>query len=209
MSYKETINNLKPLEYKDYFEKLSYETFMLYTASFLEEKWIPITYSYLCIATYKLFPDMFPFDKEFKEYPDWEKLNRTYMHLRYPSNKKLPPCISWTKWTIFKFTEYWKEKAKIAKAKIGLTKITWDIKKKDDDKQGRWRYDEFLQKCEWLKEYEETWKFDEMSIYSFFEVTPFTHKTIIRESLTMWKGFAEEDNNTRCVEYIKRFLATL
>lgn len=211
MSYKEIINNLKPIEYKSYFDDLSFEKFMLYTALTLEEMGIPLTFSYLCIATYKLFPEKFCFDDEFKEYPAWERLNRTYMHLKYVPKGKTP-YISGSVGAWYSFTEFWRTEAKNAKAIIDsgeIQKKTPNKKKNVNwNKQWRWRYNDFLE-SRWFKEYEETWKFDEILVYSFFQVTPFTQKSNIKMSLNLWLGFAEEDNNIRCVEYIKRFLSTL
>lgn len=214
MSFKEIINNLEPITYKDYFEDLSYETFMLYAALTLEAKWVPLTFSYLCIATYKLFPDMFYFDEEFKEFPAWERLNRTYMHLKYAPKGK-PACISWTVETWYNFTDFWKQKAEIAKDMIDLgetKKKSWNIKNKkagNSNKQGYSKYSESFLKSKWFRDYEETWKINPMWIYSFFDVAPFSQKSYIKQTLELWLNYAKEENNIRCIEFINRLLSSL
>lgn len=215
MSFKEIINNLEPLEYKDYFEDLSYETFMLYAALTLEEKKVPLTFSYLCIATFKLFPDMFAFDEEFKEYPAWERLNRTYMHLKYPSNKWTPACIEWIVETWYNFTNYWRQKAEIAKAMIDTWEIKKNVRRKTEKKEGngkkQWysQYSEKFLKSPWFKTYEETWKVNPMWIYSFFDVAPFSQKSYIKQTLELWLNYAKEENNTKCIEFINKLLSSL
>ena len=136
------------------------------------------------------------------------------MHLKYaPKGKEA--CLTWSIENWFTLTEYWREEAKLAKAVI-----TWMIsvaptvrKRKNADnpnrnKQWRWRYTEFL-KSRWLKEYEQTWEFDEKLVYSFFWASPYSQQSHIREQICIWKGFAEKDDNKICIEYINKFLATL
>lgn len=213
MSFKEIINNLEPLEYKEYYKNLSFEKFMLYAALTLEEKKVPLTFSYLCIATYKLFPEKFCFDEEFKEYPAWERLNRTYMHLKYTPKDK-DAYLTWSIENWFTLTEYWREEAKLAKAVITWMMSAPTVRKKKNadnpnrNKQWRWKYTEFL-KSRWFQEYEQTWNFDEKLVYSFFWASPYSQKSLIKDQLSMCKDFAENDGNKTCIEYINKFLATL
>ncbi|MBR6640974.1 MAG: hypothetical protein IKL08_02120, partial [Clostridia bacterium] len=86
MSYREIINKLKPIEYSKYKDVTSNEKLMIYVASVLEKQNVPLTFNYICIATFKMFPDTFWCDEEFKEFPSIDRLNRTYMHLKYVPN---------------------------------------------------------------------------------------------------------------------------
>lgn len=210
MSFKDKINNLKPIEYKEHFKNLSFEKFMLYAALTLEEKEIPLTFSYLCIATYKLFPEKFWFDDEFTEYPAWEKLNRTYMHLKYVPKGK-DPFLSWSieKW--YNLTNYWRQQAKMAKAIIDWDEIQITAprtKKNVKVKQWRWKYNSFLNSNRY-KKYDEKWEFDELWIYSFFWFSPFSQNEYIKNTLKTWKEYAKEDENIKCLQYIDKLLSML
>ena len=88
MSYKEIINKLKPFEYSKYKNISSNEKLMIYAAYELEKKHVPLTFNYICIASFKLFPEKFCCDEEFKEFPSVDRLNRTYMHLKYVKKGK-------------------------------------------------------------------------------------------------------------------------
>ena len=61
MGYKDIINSLEPIEYSKYKDITSYEKLMIYVAKILEEKKVPLTFNYLCISAFKIFPDAFCF----------------------------------------------------------------------------------------------------------------------------------------------------
>lgn len=81
MSYKDSINHIKEIDYSKYQKISSNEKLLAYTAVFLEENNIPLSFNYLCVAAYKFFPDKFCLDDEFREYPSADRLNRTLLHM--------------------------------------------------------------------------------------------------------------------------------
>ncbi len=209
MSYKKLILWLKPIEYNKYSQISSNEKLMLYAALKLTEKEIPLTFSYLCIATFKFFPEKFYFDEEFREYPAWEKLNRTYMHLKYTKWKQ--PYISWSITDWFFLTKYWRQQAEGVTETIDNWKITTTTTKKtinDSHKQGRWQYQLFIQ-SDWYKNFEEKWVYDEMNVWYFFKVTPYTQTPLIEKKLKTWLTYAKEDKDTKCIEYINKILSSI
>ena len=206
--YKEIINSLKPVAYSKYKEITSNEKLMAYTALILEEKWVPLTFNYLCIAAFKLFPWKFCCDEEFREFPSVDRLNRTMMHMKYQQWK--PSYLAWSIKTWYSITNLWRQNALMTKNIIDSTKDTGEAEQitTDKHKEWSWKYKQLLEDP-WFKEYVKTWKFDEIAIYDFFEVTPFTQIDYIKKTLTAWLEYAEskENGNEKCSEYIKIFLS--
>ena len=86
MTFKETINAIEKIEYSKYASVSSNEKLCIYAAYYLEQRKVPLSFNYLCIATFKLFPDKFCVDEEFPEFPSVDRLNRTVLHCVKPSN---------------------------------------------------------------------------------------------------------------------------
>ncbi|MDD2516259.1 MAG: hypothetical protein PHF26_03510, partial [Candidatus Gracilibacteria bacterium] len=86
LNYVKFIKNIVP-EYKAeiYTNVSSREKLVVYAMAYLENNKIPLLFNYICVATFKLFPEKFGFG-EFNEYPHIEMLNRTILHLRPREN---------------------------------------------------------------------------------------------------------------------------
>ena len=54
MSYKEIINSYQAIDYSKYKDITSYEKLMLYVARELKKSKVPLTFNYLCVATFKI-----------------------------------------------------------------------------------------------------------------------------------------------------------
>ncbi len=121
MSYKELIDWLKPFAYSQYKDVTSYEKLMMYAALKLEEIKVPLTFNYICIASFKLFPDKFCCDNEFKEFPSVDRLNRTMMHLKYVKN--WGSCLTWSIGNWYQITNLWRAVAKNKNGDIEWTNI--------------------------------------------------------------------------------------
>ncbi len=81
MTYKKIIESIKPIPYTKYQGISSYEKLAAYAACYLERKKVPLYFNYICIASFKFFPEKFCCDNEFTEYPSVDRLNRTIMHM--------------------------------------------------------------------------------------------------------------------------------
>ncbi len=85
MKYLSFIRNIRATDREKYKDVSSREKLVVYTMKFLEDNNIPLSFNYICVATYKLFPERFHLG-EFEEYPHIEMLNRTILHLRPQEN---------------------------------------------------------------------------------------------------------------------------
>jgi len=164
MSYKEIINNLEPFEYSKYRDITSNEKLMIYSAYVLEKKKVPLTFNYICITSFKLFPEKFCCDEEFKEFPSVDRLNRTMMHLKYV--KKGKPYLAGSVEDGYTLTSFGKANAIEVESIINNTEVDKTIKAPTVDKHKKGIGGDYLR----LKEssdyniYLETGKIDNMFI---------------------------------------------
>ena len=208
MTNKEKINWLKPVPFEKYSDITSYEKLMLYTAIVLEENNVPLTFNYMCVAAFKLFPDKFCCDNEFTEFPSVDRLNRTMMHLKYV--KKWTPSIVWTIETWYKLTNLWRATAENVKARIRSDKISTITEKPivDAHKKWIWSYSKFIE-WEWYKKYLETDEIDPMYIWKFFGITPYTQIKKVKQDLNDIRDYAKENKNDKCELFITNILKSL
>lgn len=202
MSYKDFIDNLKPVEYSKIKDITSYEKLMLYATNELEKNSVPLTFNYICIASFKLFPDKFCCDEEFKEFPSIDRLNRTYMHLKYV--KKGKSYIAGTMKEGFALTKLGKAMAAEVESLINSTKIDESIKPipVDSHKKGSSQYYSFIEDIG-FKEYLENKSINLKHLWRFFDVAPFTKTKIIQDNLELILKYAEKLKNQECIDYVK------
>ena len=206
MSYKDLINGLTSIEYSKYKSITSYEKLMIYVAMVLEKEKIPLTFNYLCIAAFKIFPDAFCCDEEFKEFPSVDRLNRTMMHLKYVKNAK--PYIAGSVKNGYTITSFGRTVAKQVEAIIenAVVDNTVSVPIVDKHKKGFARdYIEFTKGEGYLK-YLSTKKVDIMYIWSFYKVTPYTQIKSTKENLKNVLQYAKEKEDLDCIKYIEEVL---
>ena len=209
MSYKEIINNLEPFEYSKYMDITSNEKLMIYSAYVLEKKKIPLTFNYICITSFKLFPEKFCCDEEFKEFPSVDRLNRTMMHLKYV--KKGKPYLAGSVEDGYTLTSFGEANAIEVESIINNTKVDKAIKAPTVDKHKKGIGGDYLR----LKEtddyniYLETGKIDNMFIWKFYNVIPYTQIKFIKENLVTIKQYAKESNDIKCIEFIEKIEKTI
>ena len=206
MSYKDLINGLTSIEYSKYKSITSYEKLMIYVAMVLEKEKIPLTFNYLCIAAFKIFPDAFCCDEEFKEFPSVDRLNRTMMHLKYVKNAK--PYIAGSVKNGYTITSFGRTVAKQVEAIIenAVVDNTVSVPIVDKHKKVFARdYIEFTKGEGYLK-YLSTKKVDIMYIWSFYKVTPYTQIKSTKENLKNVLQYAKEKEDLDCIKYIEEVL---
>ena len=202
MSYKKIINNLKPFDYSKYMNISSNEKLMIYAANELEKKNIPLTFNYICIATFKLFPEKFCCDEEFKEFPSVDRLNRTMMHLKYV--KKGKPYLTGTVENGYSLTNFGKATALEGESIINHSVVDKSIKAPvvDKHKKGFGKdYVEFIN-SDGYKKYLATNKIDIMFIWEFYNVIPYTQIKFIKNSMENIKEYANELKDAKCIQFI-------
>ena len=207
MSHKETIEALKSFDYSQYKDISSYEKLMAFAAYKLVEAGVPLTFNYICIASFKLFPEKFCCDEEFREFPSVDRLNRTAMHLKYTKRPSLVGDIR-TGYTLTKIGE---ASAIEVESIINNTPIDSSIKAPvvDEHKKGiAGDYYRVIESDD-FKKFLKIGKVDQMFIWKFFEVIPFTQVSKIKKSLSETKKYAKELRDKKCLDFVKAIEETM
>ena len=209
MGYKDLINKLESIDYSKYMNISSKEKLMIYAALILERNKIPITFNYLCIATFKIFPDMFYCDEEFKEFPSVDRLNRTLMHLKYVHNGR--PYLTGSVENGYSITKVGRAFAEETEAIINNTKIDTSIvaPKIDEHKKGFSRDYLLFINSKGYKKYLETNNIDINYIWEFYKIIPYTQIKSTQENLNNILNYAKENNDEKCMFFIDEVLKKL
>jgi len=186
----EFIRAIKPVFKSEMYDKISSrEKLIAYTMYFLEKNNIPMLFNYICIATYKLFPDRFYFG-DFKEFPHIEMLNRTILHLRPKERNYATGSVR----SNYKLTELGYqialevEEELSGKKNINKSKITAiDSVKKTSDSELKKIIQNKL-----FKNWEDTGKISEFDIWNYFEVTPYSRTGFIKNQIDELKMTAKK-----------------
>lgn len=203
MGYKEIINSIQPFDYSKYKDITSKERLMLYAAVFLERNNVPLTFNYLCVAAFKFFPQALCMDEEFPEFPSVDRLNRTYMHLKYVKSGK--PYIVGTQGNGFNLTPYGRALAVETEAIIANSKLDSSTKAPivDRHKSGSLQdYDKFIASECFIK-YKESGLLDMNLVWKHFNVIPYTLMSKIKGKLVEIKKYASSIEDKACVECVK------
>ena len=200
MGYKDLINKLESIDYSKYMNISSKEKLMIYAALILERNKIPITFNYLCIATFKIFPDMFYCDEEFKEFPSVDRLNRTLMHLKYVHNGR--PYLTGSVENGYSITKVGRAFSEETEAIINNTKI-------DEHKKGFSRDYLLFINSKGYKKYLETNNVDINYIWEFYKIIPYTQIKSTKENLNNVLNYAKENNDEKCMFFIDEVLKKL
>lgn len=206
MGYKDLINKLKAVEYSKYKNISSYEKLMLYVALILERNKVPLTFNYLCISAFKIFPDVFCCDDEFKEFPSVDRLNRTLMHLKYVS--KGTPYLAGSVEDGYSITKVGRAMAEEVESIINNAKVDKKVKLPVIDKHKKGFSKDYISfiSTEAYNKYLETDKVDLMYIWEFFKITPYTQIKSTKENLNSILNYAKESNDERCIQFIEKVL---
>ena len=205
---KEIIDKIKPYSYSKYKDVSSNEKLGAYTACFLEEKGVAITFNYLCIAMFKFFPDKFCCDEEFKEYPSVDRLNRTLMHMSISKNS---PLLNGSAKNGYRLTDYGRY---IGKETNSLIQGTVDdksimIPKVDSYKSSPLEDYRKIASSEGYKKYQETGETSMDYIWSLYRVIPYTQQASIKKKLITIRNKAKEEQDNMCYEYLNKIITQL
>ena len=208
MTYKEIIENIIPYDYSKYKDVSSNEKLGAFVACYLVNKDVPLTFNYLCISMFKMFPDKFCCDEDFKEYPSVDRLNRTLMHM---SISKTSPILNGTAKNGYQLTNYGKNIGLQVKAIIDNSEIDKTIVAPMVDKYKSAPladYNKFLDSPGFIK-FQNTEIATLDDVWPYFRVIPFTQIAPIKKKLLLIKNKAKEEENLKCVEYIDRIYKLL
>lgn len=208
MLYKEIIENIKAIEYSKYKDVSSNEKLGAYVACYLESKEIPLTFNYLCISMFKMFPDKFCCDEDFKEYPSVDRLNRTLMHM---SISKTNPILNGSAKNGYILTNYGRALGRQVKMIIENSVLDKNIVAPVVDKYKaapNSDYRKFIS-SNGFQLFLNTGIASLDDVWPFFRAIPFTQIATIKQKLSLIKIKAKEENDKVCVDYIDRILRLL
>lgn len=206
MSYKDKINSLKKYDYSQYRNISSCEKLMTFAAYTLQNSKVPLTFNYLCIASFKLFPEKFCLDEEFKEFPSVDRLNRTYMHLKYV--KKGKPYITGTTGEGYKLTTYGEAVAEEVESLLNNSVIDKTIvaPQVDQHKKGISKDYTLFKESDGFKEYRENGKIDIIKVFEFFNVTPYTRIKMVNSNLEDIQSYAKQFKDKDLENYVGKVI---
>lgn len=204
MNYKDKINILKEYKYSQYKDISSSEKLMVFVAYTLQQNHVPLTFNYLCISSFKMFPEKFCLDEEFKEFPSVDRLNRTYMHLKYV--KKGKPYITGTTNEGYKLTTYGEAVAEEVESLLNNSIVDKTIiaPPVDQHKKGFSKDYSKFKKSEGFENYKLTGNVDVMYIFEFFNVTPYTRIKMINKNLEDVLGYAKQFDDKELETYVNK-----
>jgi len=203
-SSKEIIQDIKPFDYSQYKEITSYEKLMVFAVKFLSDNSIPLTFDYICVASYNFFPEVFCLNNEFKQHLSPDRLNRTYMHLKY---QKINPYITGNQKEGFILTKFGKLVAEEVANIINNTKINPKVKRPIVDlyKSGEVQnYEKFVKSNLYIL-YEKSKKIDLNLLWEYKNVIPYTNLTQIKKDLIQLSKYSKDLNNV-CYELVNEIL---
>lgn len=201
LSHIEFIRSITP-KYKPeiYMNVSSREKLVVYAMLYLEKNKIPLLFNYICIATFKLFPNKFSFG-EFNEYPHIEMLNRTILHLRPKESNYAEGSvrqeykITDLGYHISSEVENQLSGKVVIKKPNKITQID-AVKKNPKNDLKKIEQNEIYKK--WLLGDE----MDEMSLWKFFDVTPYSRTDYIKGEIKDIKFSAKALNNKSVLDFI-------
>lgn len=199
--YSEIIEDIKPFDYSEYESISSREKLIVFTMDYLKSKGVPLTFNYICIGAFKLFPEKFYFSEEFNSYPHIEMLNRTILHLRPKERNYASGSVR----NNYELTPLGAEIAKEVRAEIqesNSLKPKKSPKLMDEHKQDpEIIYHDFTN-SELYSIWEKNHTINEMDIWSYFDVTPYTQTEKIKLKLEQIKNIAKDKQDQTSINLI-------
>lgn len=200
MEYLKFIRNIKSIESKKYKNVSSREKLAVYAMKYLENNNIPLSFNFICVATFKLFPERFHLG-DFNEYPHIEMLNRTILHLR-PKENNYAEGTAKLGYKITKLGYYIAEqvenelRGESQKGKPSKVKID-QIKKMPSNLANKYFNSKLFEK--WKKEN----KLSDDDFWSLFEVIPFSRPDYIKSEIKELIIYSKEEKNKDNIKFSK------
>ncbi len=200
----EAINAIKALEHGRYAAIEEKQNLLTYTIQFLMKKGIESTFPYLCVGSFRLFPEEFCLDEEFKNELDSLKV-RKY------ADRLLEEDLIKEKDGAFKLTQKGKDVAKDTSAAFysGDTKMDLD---KDDTRIGSDDVSKNYTELQLSKQYSSylvNKRADLKDLWSFFGVTPHTKSDKIQAYLEEINDYAKSIGDKPMIAFTETMLEDL
>lgn len=198
--YADFIKKIQSLPYEKYAGVSSREKLVVYTIHFLKINNVPLTFNNICIATFKLFPEKFYFSEEFKEFPHIEMLNRTILHLRPVERNYASGSVK----TDYELTALGEEIAKQVErdTQQGKPRTVTTPKTMDQHKKTSHNDLQRIMTSAIYKTWLESGALEEMEIWDFYGVTPYTQLDKIKKSIDETRLYAKSNGENKVVEFL-------
>lgn len=205
--YSDFINMMKPFEYERYSNVSSREKLVAFVIKYLKDNEIPALFNYVCVAAFKLFPDKFYFSEEFRDFPHIEMLNRTLLHLRPKENNYATGSAK----IEYSLTPVGEEIAKQVESDLNSGKKLKVASRPLMDSHKNTIYADYekLTNSDEYKDYLSSGRFQEQSVWSFFNVTPFTQTDQIKKFAKSARVAANEKRDVGAIKFINHVEETI
>ncbi len=213
MSFREIINQIKPFNLNQYSHIKSDSKLGSCTAFYLDQNGIPLTMNYLGIAMFKMFPDRFYCDEDFREFPSLDRLNREIcMHMTI-TKKKTDAILFGSAKKGFKLTNFGKFIGKETLDSImninqntSNQSVTNKNKVMQIDSHKLSTHSEYQRviNSKFFNDFKTSNTFNGKSIWIIYDVIPFTQVSSIKSKLKLAQIVAAEKNDNLATEFIKK-----
>jgi hypothetical protein len=204
------IKDIEPIHYSQYKNISSNEKLATYACYYLYKNNIPLTFSYICMASFKLFPEKFYFDEEFKEFPHIEKLNRTILHLVTNKTSKSLTGSAREGYQLTKsgITQAKQIEADIINKKVDVT--VENIKIVDMHKKGIVQDYTRLNSSEYFINFNpDVSEFQLDFLWNYFKIIPFTQISMIKSHFNNLLSYSESIEDLKTIRFVNSCLKKL
>lgn len=208
MTFREIILSIKPYKPEEYASIKGDAKLGACTAVYLKEHGVPLTMNYLGIAMFKMFPDAFYCDEDFKEYPSLDRLNREIcMHMTI-TKKKNDAILAGSAKNGFQLTKYGEFLGKQILDSINSGSSTdMQIKPKenvDAHKEGPMKEYQRIKKSIYYLEFQKTGMISKNAVWKLYDVIPFTQETSIRKKMKLAEAKASESSDQEVLIFLEK-----
>lgn len=210
MTYREIINCIEPYKKEQYAHIRSDSKLGACTAYYLFQRGVPLTMNYLGIAMFKMFPETFYCDEDFKEYPSLDRLNREIcMHMTI-TKKRTDAVLAGSAKNGFQLTKFGEfvGKETIKSIEMGAPTNLQKAGNVPIDKHKAGTTNEYSKIINSLiyQQFRDTGLIIKNSIWKLFDVIPFTQVGSIKQKLKLAEAKALELNDTIFLSFLKNIL---
>lgn len=208
MTFRDIILNIKPFKPEQYALIKGDAKLGACAAVYLKEHGVPLTMNYLGIAMFKMFPDAFYCDDDFKEYPSLDRLNREIcMHMTI-TKKKNDAILAGSAKNGFQLTKYGEFLGKQVLDSINSGSSTGvQIKQKeiiDSHKEGPMKEYQRIKQSVYYVEFQKTGMISKNIVWKLYDVIPFTQEASIRKKIKLAEAKAIEASDQEVLNFLEK-----
>jgi len=213
MTYREIILSIKGFKPEQYAHIKGDSKLGSVTAYYLKINGVPLTMNYLGIAMFKMFPDVFYCDEDFKEYPSLDRLNREIcMHMTITKNKN-DAILAGSAKNGFQLTKYGEFLGKqLYESILSGNNEQVVVKQKEDvdaHKEGPMKEYQRIKKSIYFQEFLKTGMISKNAVWKVYDVIPFTQEMTIRKKMKLAEAKASECSDQDAMAFLEKLALQL